>query len=82
MTRVKIVNNGASQVVELPEACRFPEDQREVIVRRSGRKIILEPADERADEWPPEFIRTLGALTEDLERPPSEDISEMKDPFE
>ena len=82
MARAKIINNGGSQVVQLPEGCRFPEDQQEVDVRRSGRDIILEPADERGDEWPPEFIRLLGALTEDLERPPSEDISTMKDPFE
>lgn len=76
--RGKIFSNGGSQAVRLPKSCRFPDDQREVLVRRVGRKVILEPA----DEWTSEFLAVLGAWDEDIERPPSTPISAMKDPFE
>ena len=76
--RGKIFSNGGSQAVRLPKSCRFPDDQREVVVRKVGRKVILEPA----DEWPPEFINALGSLEEPLERPPSRSIADKKDPFE
>ena len=75
--RGKIFTNGGSQAVRLPKSCRFPDDQREVVVRRVGRKVILEPA----DEWPPEFLEALGAWKEEIERPPSRPISQKKDPF-
>jgi len=39
--------------------------------------VILEPA----DEWSQEFLETLGALTEQIERPRSMPISKLKDPF-
>jgi hypothetical protein len=56
---------------------RFPESQREVVARRVGRKVILEPA----DEWSPEFIEALGSLSEEIERPKAEPITKQKDPF-
>ena len=79
MARAKIVNDGDNQVIQLPEECRFPEDVQEVEVHRDGRNIVLKPP--RAREWPPEFLATLGALDEELERLPQRDISELKDPF-
>lgn len=82
MARAKIVDEGDHQVVHLPESLRFPEDQREVNVRREGRNIVLEPASVSVDEWPPEFLAILGAWDEEIERPPQRDISELKDPFE
>ena len=78
MARAKIFQNGGSQAVRLPKNCRFPDDQREVVVRRVGRREILEPA----DEWSPDFLKTLGAWKEDIERPPSRPVTELKDPFE
>ncbi len=75
--RAKIFNNGGSQAVRLPKAFRFPEGQREVSVRRVGKKVILEPL----DEWTPEFLAVLGSVTEEIERPEPEDISTLKDPF-
>ncbi|MBI4863773.1 MAG: AbrB/MazE/SpoVT family DNA-binding domain-containing protein [Candidatus Riflebacteria bacterium] len=75
--RAKLFRNGGSQAVRLPKECRFPESQHEVLVRRQGRKIILEPA----DEWSPEFLACLGALDEDLERPPQPPIGKLRDPF-
>jgi antitoxin VapB len=75
--RAKIVRNGGSQAVRLPKAYRFDDDQDEVIVRRVGRQIILEPA----DEWPPAFLATLGAWNDDIPRPRAADLRKMKQPF-
>ncbi len=75
--RAKIFYNGGSQAVRLPKTCRFPDSQREVVARRVGRKVILEPA----DEWSPEFMRALGAWTEEIERPRQRPIGKKKDPF-
>ena len=76
--RAKIIQNGRSQAVRLPKACRFPDDQQEVLVHRSGGKVIIEPA----DEWSDEFRKTLGAWKEPMQRPRSRPRSKMKDPFE
>jgi antitoxin VapB len=76
--RAKIFYNGGSQAVRLPKSCRFPDSQREVVARRVGRKVILEPA----DEWSPEFMRALGGWPEEIERPPAQPIAKKKDPFE
>jgi antitoxin VapB len=76
--RAKIFQNGGSQAVRLPKSCRFSDDQQEVIVRRVGRRVILEPA----DEWSEEFLACLGAWREEIPRPPSRPISRKKDPFE
>jgi antitoxin VapB len=78
MARAKLFRNGGSQAVRLPKECRFPEDQKEVIVRRVGRRVILEPP----DEWSEDFLGTLGALKKPLERPPAVPISKLKEPFE
>jgi len=77
MARAKIFHNGGSQAVRLPKSCRFPDDQQEVLVRRVGRRVILEPA----DEWSSEFLEALGSWKEKIERPPSRAISKKKDPF-
>jgi antitoxin VapB len=76
--RAKLFQNGGSQAVRLPKTCRFPDDQDEVVVRREGRRVILEPV----DEWPAAFLRCLGAWSEDLERPAGPRVRDLKDPFE
>lgn len=76
--RAKLFQNGGSQAVRLPRECRFPEGETEVLVRRVGRKIILEPI----DEWPEEFVRSLGSLSEDIPRPSSPLITKLRDPFD
>jgi hypothetical protein len=48
-----------------------------VMVRREGRRVILESA----DEWPPEFLAVLGAWKETIERPLSRQVTKLKDPF-
>jgi antitoxin VapB len=75
--RAKIFQNGGSQAVRLPKSCRF-EGQDEVIVRRVGRQVILEPA----DEWSPEFLACLGAWTDDIPRPPARKIGSTANAFE
>lgn len=55
--RAKLFRNGGSQAVRLPKECRFPDTQHEVIVRKEGRRVVLEPP----DEWPDEFREALGA---------------------
>jgi antitoxin VapB len=73
----KIFYNGGSQAVRLPKSCRFPDDQSEVVARRVGRKVVLEPA----DEWSSDFIEMLGSWSEEIERPKAQSIAKKKDPF-
>jgi len=75
--RAKLFRNGGSQAVRLPHECRFPDDQREVIARRQGRTVILEPA----DEWPDAFRGCLGAWPEEIRRPAQRKIRDARDPF-
>jgi antitoxin VapB len=76
--RAKIFQNGGSQAVRLPKTFRFRDDQDEVIVRRVGKRVILEPA----DEWSAEFLACLGAWKDDIPRPPSRAIGRRRNPLE
>jgi antitoxin VapB len=76
-TRAKLFQNGGSQAVRLPKDCRFIA-QREVLVRREGRRVILEPA----DEWSEEFRSCLGSWSEDIPRPKQQKITELRNPFD
>jgi antitoxin VapB len=76
--RAKIFRNGGSQAVRLPKSCRFDDGQDEVIVRRVGKKVILEPA----DVWPEDFLECLGAWKDDVPRPPQKTVGSKKNPFE
>jgi antitoxin VapB len=75
--RAKIFTNGGSQAVRLPKSVRFPESQHEVIVRKSGKRVILEPV----DEWSEEFLTCLGAWNEDIELLPRTPLRALRDPF-
>ena len=75
--RAKVFKNGGSQAVRLPVDCRFPAGQREVSVKRIGRKVVLEPL----DEWPRSFVDCLGAWKRPIDRPLDEDVSSHRDPF-
>lgn len=74
----KLFQNGGSQAVRLPKDCRFPEGLTEVLVRRQGQQIILEPV----DSWPEEFLAALGSWPDEIERPKQEPISKLVDPFQ
>jgi antitoxin VapB len=75
--RAKLFQNGGSQAVRLPRECRFPEGDAEVIVRRVGRRVILEPV----NDWPEAFLQSLGSLDEDIKRPKSAPVGKLRDPF-
>lgn len=74
--RAKLFQNGGSQAVRLPKECRFV-GQREVLVRREGRRVILEAA----DEWSDEFKACLGAWSGEIPRPKQQKIRDLRDPF-
>lgn len=76
--RAKNFRNGGSQAVRLPKSCRFPEEQDEVLVQKVGHRVILEPT----DEWSEDFLASLGAWDEEIERPVSRAVAETRDPFE
>ena len=74
--RAKLFQNGGSQAVRLPKACRFPAAQ-DVLVRREGRCVIIEPA----DEWPDEFRACLGAWREAIPRPAQRALADLRNPL-
>ncbi|HUI60992.1 MAG TPA: type II toxin-antitoxin system VapB family antitoxin [Steroidobacteraceae bacterium] len=45
--RASIFRNGANQAVRLPQGLRFPEDVKEVQIRRQGDSLLISPV--RAD---------------------------------
>lgn len=76
--RAKLFQNGGSQAVRLPRECRFPKGESEVVARRVGRRVILEPI----DGWPDEFLKSLGSLSGDIPRPKRVAITKLRDPFD
>ena len=74
--RAKLFQNGGSQAVRLPKACRFPAAQ-EVMARRDGRRVILEPV----DEWPDAFRACLGAWHEQIPRPAQRPVRDLRNPL-
>jgi len=46
-----------------------------VVVRREGRRVILEPV----DVWPASFARCLGAWREEIERPGQVALQDLED---
>lgn len=75
-TRAKLFQNGGSQAVRLPKECRFSA-QGEVLVRREGRRVILEAA----DEWSDEFRTCLGAWRGKIPRPKQTRVRDLRNPF-
>jgi virulence-associated protein VagC len=75
--RGKLLRSGSDQAVHLPQEFRFPEGQSEVLVRREGNRVILEPI----DEWPEDFRACLGAWTAEIERSEQSLLGDLRDPF-
>jgi len=48
------------------------------VVRREGRRVILEPV----DEWSDEFRACLGAWPDDIPRPKQRRLTDAQDPFD
>ena len=76
--RAKLFQNGGSQAVRLPRECRFPEGEKEVLVKRVGSRIILEPL----EALPDDFLKSLGSLAGAVPRPKQSPITKLRDPFE
>lgn len=72
-SRAKLFRNGGSQAVRLPHSFRFPEGHGEVLVRREGRAVVLEPL----DLWPEEFLACLGAWPGEIERQRQAPLSQL-----
>jgi antitoxin VapB len=72
--RAKLFRNGGSQAVRLPKECRFPSEQTEVLVRREGPRVVLEPV----DMWSPAFRACLGAWSDDIPRPPQPSLAHLR----
>jgi len=75
--RAKLFPNGGSQAVRLPKECRFA-GEREVLVHREGRRVILEPV----DEWSQAFRSSLGSWPGEIPRPEQEKLTDIADPFD
>jgi len=75
-SHAKLFRNGGSQAVRLPRSCRF-DGQTEVVVKREGRRVVLEPL----DEWPSDFLQILGTLGEPLDRPPRQPLTKTRVPL-
>ena len=58
--RAKLFTSGGSQALRLPKAYRF-ENQREVLISRRGRQVILDPKHRR---WSRAFLGLAGTATE------------------
>ncbi len=73
--RAKVFWSGRSQAVRLPKAFRFTAD--EVLVRREGQSVILEPV----DTWPDGYVASFAGAPDDFERPP-QGKPESREPLE
>ena len=71
----KVFWSGRSQAVRLPKDLRFDAD--EVLIRREGRRVILEPI----DDWGEAFWSCFGALGEDFKLPERDIPAERDDPI-
>lgn len=61
--RAKVFWTGRSQAVRLPKEYRF--DSETVSVRREGKAVILEPA----DDWPEGYVESFTGVPDDFSRP-------------
>lgn len=75
VTTAKIFWSGDSQAVRLPQEFRFPPDTDEVVVRREGDSVVLEPV--KRDDWPEDFWKAFEGMPTDFERPPQ--VSQVRE---
>ncbi|MET0593265.1 MAG: AbrB/MazE/SpoVT family DNA-binding domain-containing protein [Polyangiaceae bacterium] len=59
--------SGRSQAIRLPK--EFRVDERDLLISRRGKKLVLEPRSESVDEngWPKSFWKLFGALPKDFD---------------
>ena len=66
-TLVRVFRSGNSQAVRLPRDLAFPTHVHELVARRDGNRLVLEPAP--GGEFPQEFWEALGQAP-NFQRPP------------
>lgn len=64
---VRVFRSGNSQAVRLPRDLAFPTHVHELVARRDGDRLVLEPAP--GGEFPQTFWDALGQAP-DFQRPP------------
>ncbi len=69
-TTAKLFTNGGSQAVRLPKEFRFAGD--EVVIRRHGRGVLLEPLEPRA--WPDGYWANLPVIEPDEWQRPEDPV--------
>lgn len=75
--RAKLFRTGGSQAVRLPRKYRF-EGQREVLIRRQGRAVVLESVPQR---WSRRFLALAGSAR-DFPYPPEPSPAEPGPDFD
>jgi antitoxin VapB len=75
--RAKLFRTGGSQAVRLPRKYRF-QGQREVLIRREGKRVILEEADRG---WSRRFLALAGSAA-DFPYPPEPEPVEAGPKFD
>lgn len=67
ITHARIFKSGNSQAVRLPKELAYPPHVHDLVARRDGERLILEPAHSRT--FSPAFWSAIGSLPE-FKRPP------------
>ncbi len=68
--KARVFWTGRSQAIRLPKEFRFRSDT--VLVRREGRAVVVEPA----DEWPLGYVESFAGIPDDFTRPPQGEADE------
>jgi len=68
--------SGRSQAIRLPKDFRV--DERDLLISRRGKKLVLEPRVEPVDDngWPKSFWKLFGALPDDFDLGPRDQPAE------
>jgi antitoxin VapB len=73
--------SGRSQAIRLPK--EFRVDERDLLISRRGKALMLEPRSERVDEkgWPLSFWKLFGALPDDFDLGDRDAPAERRSPL-
>jgi len=75
--RASVFRNGSNQAVRLPQELRFPEDVKEVRIRRQGSSLLISPV---RPDWDSFFARSPQA-TEGFLEPRDDDPPQTREPL-
>src|ERR1700726_4492260 len=75
--RASIFRNGANQAVRLPQELRFPEDVKEVRIRRQGDGLLISPG---KPSWSSFFAMQVDVPDDFLEKR-NDSHSQSRDPL-